>query len=102
MKMKLICAFLMLSVSALGAPAERPNIVFILIDDMGWKDMSCAGSGFYDTPHIDALAKSGIRFVNGYSSSPVCAPSKGAIFSGKNRARRSTISSCPPSLSGTA
>jgi arylsulfatase A-like enzyme len=54
---------------------------------MGWKDMGCSGSEYYETPNIDALAKSGIRFENGYSSSPVCAPSRGAIFTGKSPAR---------------
>ncbi|MEM9419387.1 MAG: sulfatase [Planctomycetota bacterium] len=67
--------------------ADPPNIVFILIDDMGWKDMGCAGSTFYETPHIDQLARSGLRFVNAYSASPVCAPSRGAIFSGLHPAR---------------
>ena len=69
-----------------AAPA-RPNILFILIDDMGWKDMACSGSRYYETPNIDALAASGVRFVNAYSSSPVCNPSRGAIFTGKNPGR---------------
>lgn len=66
---------------------DPPNIVFVLIDDMGWKDMGCSGSEYYETPNIDAMAQSGMRFINAYSSSPVCAPSRGAIFSGKNPAR---------------
>ena len=66
---------------------DPPNIVFVLIDDMGWKDMGCSGSEYYETPNIDALAQSGMRFTNAYSSSPVCAPSRGAIFTGKNPAR---------------
>ena len=73
--------------SLLAAENDRPNILFILIDDMGWKDISCAGSTYYETPHIDELAAKGMRFVNAYSSSPVCTPSRGAIFSGKNPAR---------------
>jgi arylsulfatase A-like enzyme len=70
-----------------AAEADRPNILLILIDDMGWKDIACAGSTYYETPHIDELAANGMRFVNAYSSSPVCTPSRGAIFSGKNPAR---------------
>lgn len=66
---------------------DKPNILLILIDDMGWKDMGCAGSTYYRTPNIDALASEGMRFVNAYSSSPVCSPSRGAIFTGKNPAR---------------
>jgi len=69
------------------AKTDRPNILFILIDDMGWKDIGCAGSSYYDTPHIDKLASEGIRFLNGYSAAPVCTPSRGAIFSGKCPAR---------------
>ena len=70
-----------------NTPRRRPNILFVLIDDMGWKDLGCSGSRYYETPNIDALAASGVRFVNAYSSSPVCNPSRGAIFSGKNPAR---------------
>ena len=66
---------------------DRPNILFILIDDMGWKDIGCAGSTYYETSHIDALASQGVRFVNAYSAAPVCTPSRGAIFSGKYPAR---------------
>ncbi len=50
------------------AKLNRPNILFILIDDMGWKDITCAGSAYYETPHIDELAANGVRFVNAYSS----------------------------------
>ncbi|MCP4311891.1 MAG: sulfatase-like hydrolase/transferase, partial [Bacteroidetes bacterium] len=64
-----------------------PNILFILIDDMGWKDISCAGSSYYETPNIDKLASAGMRFLNAYSPAPVCTPTRGAIFSGKAPAR---------------
>lgn len=64
-----------------------PNILFVLIDDMGWKDISCAGSTYYETPHIDKLASEGMRFLNAYSPAPVCTPTRGAIFSGKCPAR---------------
>ena len=69
------------------AKTRRPNILFILIDDMGWKDIGCAGSTYYDTPHIDQLASEAMRFLNAYSAAPVCTPSRGAIFSGKYPAR---------------
>ena len=69
------------------AKADRPNILFILIDDMGWKDIGCPGSTYYETPHIDKLASEGMRFLNAYSAAPVCTPSRGAIFSGKYPAR---------------
>ncbi len=84
------CAFAFLAslpVSAAAKRTDRPNILFVLIDDMGWKDIGCAGSTYYDTPHIDQLASQGMRFVNAYSAAPVCTPSRGAIFSGKCPAR---------------
>ncbi|MCG8479688.1 MAG: sulfatase [Spirochaetales bacterium] len=59
------------------------NIIFILIDDLGWKDLSCTGSDFYETPHLDALCASGMRFTNGYAASPVCSPTRASIMSGK-------------------
>jgi arylsulfatase A-like enzyme len=64
-----------------------PNIVLILIDDLGWMDLSCYGSSFYETPHSDALAASGVKFENAYSASPVCSPTRASILSGKYPAR---------------
>ncbi len=72
---------------AIASETERPNILFFLIDDMGWKDIGCAGSTYYETPHIDQLASEGMRLLNAYSAAPVCTPSRGAIFSGKCPAR---------------
>ena len=63
--------------------SEKPNIVFILIDDMGWKDLGCMGSNYYQTPRIDALASEGVLFDQAYACAPVCSPSRGAILSGK-------------------
>ena len=71
----------------LSEKTDRPNILFVLIDDMGWKDIGCAGSSYYETPHIDKLASEGMRFLNAYSAAPVCTPTRGAIFSGKNPGR---------------
>lgn len=69
------------------AESEKPNILMILIDDMGWKDLSYAGSTYYETPHIDSLASEGVVFHQAYSAAPTCKPSRGALFSGKNPAR---------------
>ncbi|MCR9292821.1 MAG: sulfatase [bacterium] len=66
---------------------ERPNFVFILVDDLGKMDLGCEGSTFYETPHIDALAASSLRFENGYSACQVCSPSRAAIQTGKTPAR---------------
>ena len=62
---------------------KRPNIVFILIDDMGWKDLVCYGSPFYETPNIDRLAVEGMRFTDAYAACPVCSPTRASILTGK-------------------
>jgi len=65
------------------APAQRPNILFILIDDMGYADLGCYGSSFYETPHLDALAQGGLRFTDGYAACPVCSPTRASLLTGK-------------------
>lgn len=67
--------------------AERPNFVFILVDDLGRADLSCEGSRFYETPHIDSIAARSMRFSNGYAACQVCSPSRAAIQTGKYPAR---------------
>ena len=62
---------------------KQPNVVFILIDDLGWKDITVNGSDYYQTPHIDNLANDGIRFTNAYAACTVCSPTRAAIMSGK-------------------
>ncbi|MDB4738049.1 sulfatase-like hydrolase/transferase, partial [Verrucomicrobiales bacterium] len=74
-------------VSTLGAESTKLNFVFILVDDLGKQDMSCEGSTFYQTPNIDALARSGMRFSNGYSTCQVCSPSRASIMLGTYPAR---------------
>ena len=60
--------------SAVRAADRPPNVVFFLIDDLGWTDLGCFGSDLYETPHIDRLAKEGMKFSNGYSACTVCSP----------------------------
>src|SRR5262249_34884564 len=67
--------------------APRPNIILILIDDMGWADLACYGSRFYQTPNIDRLASEGMRFTQGYAACPVCSPTRAALLTGKYPAR---------------
>jgi arylsulfatase A-like enzyme len=62
---------------------NKSNIIFILIDDMGWKDLGCCGSTFYETPHIDQLAAQGMRFTDAYASCPVCSPTRASVMTGK-------------------
>jgi arylsulfatase A-like enzyme len=61
---------------------EKPNIVFILVDDMGYSDLGCYGSQFYETPNIDRLALEGIRFTDAYAACPVSSPTRASIMTG--------------------
>ncbi len=63
--------------------ADKPNIVFILADDLGYTDVGCYGSGYYETPNIDRLAAQGMRFTNGYTCGPNCQPTRAALMSGQ-------------------
>ena len=67
--------------------AAKPNIVFILVDDMGWSDLVCYGNRFHETPNIDRLAAQGMRFTNAYAAAPVCSPTRASIVSGQYPAR---------------
>lgn len=69
--------------------AMRPNIVFILADDLGWGDLSCYGRPEYKTPNLDRLAREGIRFTNAYSAAPLCTPTRCAFHTGRYPARTS-------------
>ena len=73
--------------SASDAEPERPNILFILADDLGWRDLSVQGSRFYESPHIDRIAREGMRFQQGYATCQVCSPSRASIMTGKYPAR---------------
>jgi arylsulfatase A-like enzyme len=66
---------------------RRPNIILILMDDLGWKDLSCYGSSFYETPNLDQLAARSVRFTDAYAACPVCSPTRASIMSGKYPAR---------------
>lgn len=63
--------------------AERPNVVFFLVDDLGQRDLGCYGSTFYETPNIDRLAKEGARFTDAYAACPVCSPTRAAVQTGR-------------------
>jgi len=67
----------------MGLLAERPNLILVFIDDMGWGDFSCFGNEAAQTPHIDRLAEEGLRFDQFYVNSPICSPSRVAISTGQ-------------------
>jgi arylsulfatase A-like enzyme len=83
----LVAALTALQAAAAPKPASKPNILFILADDLGWTDGGCFGSKFYETPNIDRLAKQGMRFTDSYSACTVCSPSRVAILTGQYPAR---------------
>ena len=70
-----------------GRPDSRPNILFILADDLGWADLSCYGRPDYKTPHLDRLGSQGMRFTNAYSAAPVCTPTRVGFHTGRYPAR---------------
>ncbi len=65
----------------------KPNVIVVLVDDMGWRDLACQGSPFFETPHIDRLAASGMRFTQGYTACTVCSPTRAAMMTGQYPAR---------------
>lgn len=82
MKSLLSAAFLFLSVTALSA--EKPNMIFILADDLGYGDLGCYGQEKIKTPHLDAMAAGGLKFTQFYSGSTVCAPSRCVLMTGQD------------------
>ena len=72
---------------SIKSKGTKPNFVFFLIDDLGWNDVGCYGSTFYETPNIDRLAKEGMRFTDAYAACPVCSPTRASILTGKYPAR---------------
>jgi arylsulfatase A-like enzyme len=64
-------------------PKKKPNLLFILVDDLGWSDLSCYGNSIHETPHVDQLAKQGMRFTQAYTACAVCSPTRASIQTGK-------------------
>ena len=84
-----LTAAALLVIPAIGSlrAAEPLNFIFILADDMGWTDLGCFGSQFYETPHLDKLARDGMKFTSAYSACTVCSPTRAAVLTGKYPAR---------------
>lgn len=61
---------------------QKPNVVFFLVDDMGWKDLGCYGAKLYETPNIDKLCSQGVKFTNAYAPAPICSPTRASVLSG--------------------
>ncbi|MEM9017955.1 MAG: sulfatase, partial [Verrucomicrobiota bacterium] len=85
--MKLPFALSVLCLIATNTFAEKPNIVLIMADDLGWADIGAYGNDFIETPHLDQLAADGMKFTDFYAAGAVCSPTRCAIQSGQNQAR---------------
>ena len=83
MKHRLPYVLLLLVLFSCTQEENKPNIVFFLVDDLGWTDLSCYGSNFYETPNIDALAEEGVKFTDAYAACHVCSPTRASILTGK-------------------
>jgi arylsulfatase A-like enzyme len=77
----------LMTASSVRGVDDRPNIVLIVADDLGWADLGCYGSKFYRTPHLDRLAEGSRRFTQAYAACPVCSPTRAALMTGKHPAR---------------
>src|SRR5215470_18796714 len=78
-----LCTFFTIILSA----QTRPNIIYIMADDLGYADLSCYGRKNYQTPNLDNLCSQGIKFLNAYANAPVCTPTRAAFFTGRYPAR---------------
>ncbi|MGH9673553.1 MAG: sulfatase-like hydrolase/transferase, partial [Bryobacteraceae bacterium] len=85
-----------------SAEPKKLNFIFILIDDLGWTDLSCYGSTFYETPNTDRLAKLGMKFTHGYATAPVCSPTRSSVMTGKYPARVNITGIVPGQAEGLA
>ncbi len=79
----LLCA----STGCASEQATRPNVVVLLVDDMGWRDIEPYGQDYYETPHIAALAEQSVRFTSAYASGAVCSPTRAALLTGRHPVR---------------
>src|SRR5438094_6389942 len=77
----LACSVAPAAVRAADGP-PRPNVVFVLMDDLRWDELGCTGHPFVKTPHIDRVAREGARFRNAFATTPLCSPSRASILTG--------------------
>jgi arylsulfatase A-like enzyme len=98
--MKQLLTLLALLVFASGRAAEKPNVIVILADDQGSVDLGCYGAKDLHTPHLDALAKRGVRFTQFYSAAPVCSPSRAGLLTGRWPVRAGVPNNCASQAGG--
>lgn len=94
LNIKIYLAILLLGINYANGQVKvnkpKPNIVFFLVDDLGWTDVQPFGASFYETPNINKLAKEGMKFTNAYAACPVCSPTRASIMTGKYPAKMQT------------
>lgn len=86
----LLIGLVLFSCSSPQKELDKPNFLFILVDDLGWADLGVYGSTFHETPNLDKLANDGVMFTSAYAASPVCSPTRASIMTGKHPARSNT------------
>ena len=86
-KQTLLIAIFLLFIGCIGTDNKKPNVIFILVDDLGWNDLGYTGSTFYESPNIDKLSKDSFEFKTAYAASSVCSPTRASIMTGKHPAR---------------
>ena len=97
-----LAAVCLLAFPFVCAAGEKPNIVVIMADDLGWRDLHCYGNPQLDTPALDQLAAEGMRFTNGYAAAPVCTPTRAAMMTGQSPARLRITNHAPGNPDGFA
>lgn len=97
-----LISHLMMVMPLAGAAAPPPNIVVIMADDLGWRDLHGYGNDQVDTPHLDQLAKEGMKFTQAYAAAPVCTPTRAAMMTGQSPARLGITNHAPGNPDGFA
>lgn len=85
--MKRILMLSLLFATSFVCADERPNVLLILADDLGWSDLGCYGGKRFDTPHLDRLSSQGVRFTQAYAAAPICSASRASLLTGNSAAR---------------
>ncbi len=88
--LRALSAFLLVASTSPAKPSpgnKQPNFLFLLVDDLGWADLACYGSTFHETPHLDQLARDGVRFTDAYAAASICSPTRASLMTGKHPVR---------------
>src|SRR5689334_8226482 len=86
-RMKFCRLLFALACISFALAADRPNVIFVIADDLGYGELGCFGGKDIPTPHIDSLARGGVRFTNAYVTAPFCAASRAALLTGRYQTR---------------